>query len=113
MQDKDKPISFAEDDSKNPPPKTFLDKLTRRYSRPAYVVVVLILYLLASTVLGLALAPALWLLDHIFFWSESLPQLMRWIAMGFGLALCFFVFGFSLLIIVPIYNRLLPTRVKP
>ena len=38
---------------------------------------------------------------------------MRWILLGFGLALCFFVFGFALLIVVPIYNWLLPTRVQP
>ena len=39
------PISFAEDDSKNPPAKSILDRLTRRFSRPAYVIVVLLLYL--------------------------------------------------------------------
>lgn len=113
MDNREKPIAFAEDDSKNPPAQGFLDKLTRRFSRPAYVIVVLLLYLLASTALGLALAPALWLLGQFFIWSDVLPRVMRWIALGFGLALSFFVFGFALLIVVPIYNRLLPTRVRP
>ena len=113
MDNRDKPISFAEDDSKNPPAQSFLDKLTRRFSRPAYVIVVLSLYLLASTALGLALAPALYLFNQIPDWSQNLPQLLCWIVLGFGLALSFFVFGFALLIVVPIYNLLLPTRVRP
>jgi len=113
MDDIDQPISFAEDDSKNPPPQSILDKLTRRFSRLSYVIVVLLLYALASTALGLALAPALWLFSQIFFWIQYMPQVLRWIVLGFGLALCFFVFGFTLLIVVPIYNWLLPTRVQP
>ena len=94
MDNHDKPISFAEDDSKNPPAQSFLDKLIRRFSRPAYLIVVLLLYLLASTALGLALAPALCLFSQVFVWSQYLPQLLRWIVLGFGLSLSFFVFGF-------------------
>jgi acetyltransferase-like isoleucine patch superfamily enzyme len=113
MDHRNKPISFAEDDSKNPPARTLLDKLTRRFSRPAYVVVVLLLYVLASTALGLALAPVLWLLYQLFIWSQFLPPLLRWMLLGFGLAIGFFLFGFGLMIVVPIYNFLLPTRVRP
>ncbi len=113
MDDKDNPISFAEDDSKNPPPKSLPDRLVRRFSRPAYVIVVLLVYLLAASALGLALAPALWLFSQLLIWTQDLPPLLHWMILGFGLALCFFIFGFALLIVVPIYNWLLPTRVKP
>ena len=113
MDDFDKPISFAEDDSKNPPARNFFDNLTRRFSRPAYVIVVLLMYLIASTALGLALMPALWLFSQLFIWSQHLPLLMRLAILGFGLAISFFVFGFALLITVAFYNWLLPTRVHP
>jgi len=52
MDDSEKPKYFAEDDSKNPPPKSFVDKLIRKFSRSAYVISVLFLYLLAATALG-------------------------------------------------------------
>ena len=42
-----------------------------------------------------------------------LPSFLGWIILGFSLAICFFVFGFALLMVVPIYNRILPTRVRP
>ncbi len=113
MDDKDNPISFAEDDSKNPPPQSVLDKLIRRFSRTAYIIAVLLMYLLAATALGLALAPALWLFNQLLIWTQGLSPLLHWMILGFGLALCFFVFGFALLMVVPVYNWLLPTRVKP
>jgi hypothetical protein len=52
---------FAGDDSRNPPPQTFLDRLTRRYSRTAYLIVVLSVYVVLASALALALTPAvLW-----------------------------------------------------
>jgi acetyltransferase-like isoleucine patch superfamily enzyme len=113
MDDYDKPRPFAEDDSKNPPAKSILDRLIRRFSRPAYVIVVLLLYLLVSTALGLALAPALFFFSELFAWSQNLPQIFHWIVSGFGLAVSFFIFGFTLLIVISTYNWLLPTRVRP
>ena len=104
---------YAKDDSKNPPATTFLDRLTRRYSRTAYVLVVLCVYLLVSTVLALALAPAIWVWEYVAGWSVLLPPVERLIGLGLAAAVAFFTFGFSLLIVVPIYNLLLPTRVTP
>lgn len=112
MDDRKRPKYFAENDSKNPPAESYLDKLTRKFSRSAYAVCVLFLYLLAATALGLALAPALWIFSQLFIWSKTLNPFICWIALGFGLACCFFVFGFALLIVVPIYNWILPTRVR-
>jgi acetyltransferase-like isoleucine patch superfamily enzyme len=104
---------FAQDDSRNPPPRTFLDRLTRRYSRPAYVIVVLCLYAVVASVLALALTPAVLCWQWVAEWSAPLPLLERAFAIALGAAVSFFVFGFSLLIVVPIYNFLLPTRVRP
>lgn len=113
MDNHDKPLSFSEDDSKNPPAQSILDKLTRRFSRQAYVIVVLLLYLLASTALGLALAPALFFFSQVFAWGQNLHQFLYWLVLGLGLAISFFIFGLSLLFVVSAYNWLLPTRVRP
>jgi acetyltransferase-like isoleucine patch superfamily enzyme len=104
---------YAKDQSKNPPPKNRLDRLLRRFSRFAYVIAVLLMYVLASTALGLALAPALWIWAHLQIWAIHLPGPLPWIISGFALAICFFIFGLVLLVVVPLYNWILPTRVKP
>ena len=107
------PKPFAEDQSKNPPPKNRLDRVLRRFARASYFAAVLLLYAVASTALGLALAPALWCFERLAAWSASFPGPAHWFALGTSAALCFFVAGLTLLIVVPIYNFLLPTRITP
>jgi acetyltransferase-like isoleucine patch superfamily enzyme len=77
------------------------------------VVVVLGLYLLASTALGLALAPAIWCWEFFVGVSQPLSTVPHLVVLGFGTALSFFVFGFALLVVIPVYNLVLPTRVRP
>lgn len=103
---------FARDQSKNPPPVNALDRLLRRFSRFAYGTAVLAMYAVASTALGLALAPALWLWPILHGWIRPLPGPLSWILAGCGLAFCFFLSGLTLLIVVPVYNWVLPTRVR-
>ena len=107
------PTPFAEDQSKNPPAKNRFDRLLRRFARISYFAAVLLLYAVASTALGVALAPALWCFEHLAAWSGSLPGPLHWFALGTSAALCFFIAGLTLLIVVPIYNWILPTRVTP
>lgn len=105
--------TFAKDQSKNPPPKNWLDRMLRRFARIAYGLAVLLMYALASTALGLALAPSLWIWSQIQTRSVALPGPLPWIASGFAMAFCFFLFGLALLVVIPIYNWVLPTRVRP
>ncbi len=104
---------FAEDDSENPPPRTFLDRLVRRYSRAAYAVVVLVLYLVIATVLGLALTPAAWFWRVVAARGETLSPLGQSLVLSLGTATAFLIFGFGLLVVVPVFNLVLPTRVTP
>ncbi len=101
---------FAEDQSKNPPPRGFFEVIVRRFARGTYVVAVLLLYLLASTALGVALAPALWVWGKTVSLGGSWPGAWPWIWVGFCAACCFFIFGLALMLVVPVYNFLLPTR---
>ena len=78
----------------------------------SYMTAVLALYAIAASAIGLALAPALWFLDHAALWAAALPGALAWIGIGFSVALAFFITGFALLVVVPIYNYLLPTRVE-
>ena len=69
--------------------------------------------LIAASALGVALAPALWVWNTALSCSASLPVVSRYLVCGLALSAAFFVFGFALLLIVPVYNFVLPTRVKP
>ena len=104
---------FAQDQSKNPPPLHGFERLLRRFSRFSYGIAVLLLYFLAATALGIAAAPALWSAGKLFAVAPLAGSVGAWLVRGFALALSWFIFGLSLLVVVPVYNFLLPTRVKP
>lgn len=97
----------------NPPATGALDRFVRRFELLSHLLAILALYALAATALGAALAPALW----FFAWWRSLfpggATAGHWLALGVGGGAGFFIAGFALLAVVPIYNLLLPTRVRP
>lgn len=99
---------FSEADS--PAPTGLVDRFVRRFRATAYVMATIALYLTAASALGLALvptllvvrraAPPLWHWDH---WA-------RWPALGMLAGAGAFLWGFSLLVVVPLFNFVLPTR---
>ncbi|MBI4912463.1 MAG: hypothetical protein HY823_06980 [Acidobacteria bacterium] len=104
---------YAQDQSKNPPPRHAFERLIRRFARASYLIAVLVLYAVASTALGIAAAPALWTAAKLFAFAEGLHPVLHWALKGFAVAGGWFIFGLCLLVVIPVYNFLLPTRVKP
>lgn len=98
---------------KNPPPKSALDRALRRFARLSYHGFIVLVFLVAAFALGLALAPAVALVRAGWDWTAAWPSFGRIVAQGGAVAAGFFVFGFSLLVVVPVFNFVLPTRVKP
>lgn len=89
-----------------------LDHLIRRFGPAAHLITVLALYAIAATAFGLAIGAALWFLDR---WQSAFATQghWRWPVLGLGYGVAMFVAGFTLLLVVPFYNWLLPTRVRP
>lgn len=96
-----------------PPVVGALDHFVRRFGVLSHVLTVLALYAVAATAIGAALAPALWFLDRWHAWFGGLQGWTRWPVLGTGFGLAFFIAGCALLLVVAVYNLLLPTRVKP
>jgi acetyltransferase-like isoleucine patch superfamily enzyme len=61
----------------------------------------------------LALVPAVALVHGVAVATSGLGFWPRTALQAAALAAAFLAFGFSLLVVVPIYNKILPTRVKP
>ena len=74
---------------------------------------VLGLYAIVASALGLALTPAVLVWQWVAEWGARLSMLGHAFAIALGTAVAFFVFGFALLVVVPLYNLVLPTRVRP
>ena len=93
-------------------PRGPIDRFIRRFQRTTHLLAMLALYVLVAIVIGLALAPALALFAH--GWAEAMTRSApwSWLLGGIAAGLSLFVFGFALLVVVPLFNALLPTRVR-
>ena len=90
----------------------FLDSFIRRFNFASWILAVLVMYAIAATAFGLALAPGLWFVTRTIGWAATLPAWLAWPAFGTLLGVAFFLTGFTLLLVVPVYNFVLPTRIE-
>jgi len=101
------------DPERNPPATGPVDRFVRRFNAISYALAVLVLYAVGASALGLALSPALWMVAR---WGPGLWRQEQWydtIALSLLVAAALFVWGFALLVVVPVYNAILPTRLRP
>ena len=99
--------------TKVPLPRNLLESLLRRFSQVSYTLLVLVVYGLAATALGLAAAPALAMVARAATGTAALQPVAAWVLRGIALAAGWFVFGLDLLVVVALYNWILPTRLRP
>jgi len=97
----------------NPPATGAIDRFVRRFKIVSHLLALLVLYGVAASAIGVALAPALWFLDRWNGWIAGLHDWAHWLALGAGYGIAFFITGMAMLAVVPVYNYVLPTRVKP
>ena len=76
-------------------------------------VAVLPFLMIAALAAGSALAPAIYFFDNAAAWAHTLANYYYYPALGFIFVLCYFIYGFSLILIAPLFNLILGGRLKP
>jgi len=104
------PKSFVDDQSKNPPPKSLLDAVLRRFARATYVGACLALYGLASVAIAFSLVPAFLIFDGVVAAAGDPAGIAGLLLKGFLCGVGFFAAGLGLMLAVVVLNYLLPTR---
>lgn len=84
----------------------------RRFKTLIYIMTIIPIYIMGSLFIGIALVPGIF----VFHWSSSLagewPLIGQYFVKGTAIATGFFLFGFSLILLVPLANFLLRTSPK-
>lgn len=101
------------DERKNPPARGAVDRFIRRFGTAAWAMAMLVMYGIAATAAGVALVPAIALIERygLPLWHSA--AWWRLPALGMLVAASVAVWGLALMLVVPVYNWLLPTRMKP
>jgi acetyltransferase-like isoleucine patch superfamily enzyme len=89
------------------------ERTLRRHKRFILGLTLLPFYFLVAALLGLAAAPAIYWVQQVFEWAETLSLVTRLIAEGSAIGMGFFIFGFASILIVPIPNLLVKPFLKP
>jgi hypothetical protein len=101
------------DERANPPAQGPVDRFIRRFGAVSHGLATLALYAVAACALGIALVPSLLLVERV-----GVPLLTGagwWRVPLFAVLVsaALFIWGFSLLVVVPVFNLILPTRLRP
>ncbi len=90
-----------------------LETLLRRFRIAGYIVAIIPIYALGCIVMGISTVPGIYLFNFLYESTLSLPQFFHFAAIGFGIVSAYFAYGFTLILVVPLVNFLLPLRIKP
>ncbi len=89
-----------------------IENLIRKSRTLAALVIGLVIMTTFSVILGLSLAPAVWLVMWVYQVSSHLAFEYRALSCALALGFSFPIFTFCLIFIVPLFNKLLPLPVK-
>jgi hypothetical protein len=90
-----------------------LESSLRRFRTLGFSIMLAPIALLWVFCMGVALTPGLWLFELVSSWSQSSPAIIKNVLLGFSLAAGFLLYGFTLILIVPLVNKILPLKIKP
>ena len=91
----------------------FLEIFLRKFRMVSFIIALFPIYIVTTLAMGISISPGILFFDFISDYSSSWPTALHYIAMGFGISFGYFIYGISLLFVVPLFNFLLPFRLKP
>ncbi len=90
-----------------------MESILRRFRTITYLAALFPLYSICILAMGISAIPGVY---FFFFFSNATsawPEFFHYTAIGFGIMIAYFLYGLSLIFVVPIVNFLLPFRLKP
>lgn len=91
----------------------FMESILRRFRVGSYIIALIPLYLLGILAMGISATPAVFFFNFIVESANGLPKLFYYGATACALVTCYFIYGLTLIFIIPLFNFLMPFRVKP
>ena len=89
------------------------ETMLRRFRVVSYLIALIPLYIIGILAMGISATPAVWLFNLIIDNIQGWPQLLYYGAIACTLILSYFVYGITLIFVIPLFNFLMPFRLKP
>lgn len=108
-----KKINLEDKNSKHKGLKGIFEVALRRFKVFTQIITMLPLYVLGCLILGVCIAPAIYMYQLITDTFSSSMHILNLFVMGCAFAASFFTYGFTLLFVAPIMNIILRCNLKP
>ena len=90
-----------------------LESVLRRFRVASYLIAMIPLYLLCILAMSVAATPAVAFYNFLSAGAVDFPRILYFAACAFGIVTGYFIYGLTLIFVVPLFNFLLPFRLKP
>ena len=90
-----------------------IETLLKRFRTGFFLSALVILYAIVILAMGISVAPGVYLFNIVSTVSAKWLPILQYIAKGTAIISGFFLYGFSLIIVIPFFNFIMPFRVKP
>ena len=90
-----------------------LETALRRFRLVSYVVALIPLYIIGILAMGISALPGVIFFNYVMDITGSLPILLHHLSVGCGLVVSYFLYGLTLIFVIPLFNFLMPFRLKP
>jgi hypothetical protein len=91
----------------------FLESALRRFRVAGYLIALIPLYIIGILAMGLSATPAVYLFNFIVDSVVAWPKFLSYAAIACGLIASYFLYGLTLIFVIPLFNFLMPFRLKP
>jgi hypothetical protein len=91
----------------------FFERFIRRFRGVSFFIALGTLYFLVLLAMGISATPGVYLFMYANEAGSVLPQFLHYLSIGCSIVFGYFLYGFSMIFVVPLFNFLMPFRAKP
>jgi hypothetical protein len=89
------------------------ETLLRRFRVASYLIALIPLYFIGILAMGISATPGVFFFNFVRDAVSELPQILYYGTIALTLILAYFLYGLTLIFVIPIFNFLMPFRLKP
>lgn len=89
------------------------EMLLRRFRTGSYLIALTPLYLIGILAMSISATPGVYLFNFVIDFSSNWIKPLHYGAIACGLIASYFLYGFTLIFVIPFFNFIMPFRLKP
>ena len=90
-----------------------LETILRKFRIATFAIALVPIYLLVMLIMAVAITPGVYFFYFLYDLSAGWWQPLHYLAIAFSIVAGFFIYGFSLIFLVPFVNFIVPIKMKP